>query len=213
MSKMLNEINEKKQHNVNNIVAVYLKYKANYDRKASAEPLKVNDFVFLLTGVRSSPLNLSSGRTAKNWRKYYPIVNTSFAELGHTGPNAFIGCTRPNDYIGCEFGPLYVTPKSISKRTEKAVLWQKSHRRHGYFWWKLTTAGSQWKWQRTGSTKRPDEPRKNNADINQSLRPRGCRPHNSNAPADERMPYTPVPPTHVTNRKRQLCWLTSENYM
>ena len=36
------------RENSENIVSAYHKYKAHYDRKARAQPLKVNDFVFLL---------------------------------------------------------------------------------------------------------------------------------------------------------------------
>ena len=41
-------MNEIYRDNTDNIVAAYHKYKNYYDRKAKAQPLKVNDFVFLL---------------------------------------------------------------------------------------------------------------------------------------------------------------------
>ena len=45
---MLNEFIEKYKQNVHNIVTAYQKNKTDYDRKNSAEPLKLNKFGFLL---------------------------------------------------------------------------------------------------------------------------------------------------------------------
>ena len=48
VNQILNRMNEIYRNNTDNIVAAYHKYKAYYDRKAKAQPLKVNDLVFLL---------------------------------------------------------------------------------------------------------------------------------------------------------------------
>ena len=48
VNQILNCMNEIYRNNTDNIVAAYHKYKAYYDRKAKAQPLKVNDLVFLL---------------------------------------------------------------------------------------------------------------------------------------------------------------------
>ena len=48
VNEILDRMNEIYRDNTDNIVAAYHKYKAYYDRKAKAQPLKVNDFVFLL---------------------------------------------------------------------------------------------------------------------------------------------------------------------
>ena len=46
-------MNEIYRNNTDNIVAAYHKYKAYYDRKAKAQPLEVNDLVFLLDPNRT----------------------------------------------------------------------------------------------------------------------------------------------------------------
>ena len=48
VNQILNRMNEIYRNNTDNTVAAYHKYKAYYDRKAKAQPLKVNDLVFLL---------------------------------------------------------------------------------------------------------------------------------------------------------------------
>ena len=48
VNHILNRMNEIYRNTTDNIVAAYYKYKAYYDRKAKAKPLKVNDLVFLL---------------------------------------------------------------------------------------------------------------------------------------------------------------------
>ena len=48
VNQILNRMNEIYRNNTDNIVAAYHNYKAYYDRKAKAQPLKVNDLVFLL---------------------------------------------------------------------------------------------------------------------------------------------------------------------
>ena len=47
-NQILNRMNEIYRNNRDNIVAAYHKYKAYYDRKANAQPPKVNDLAFLL---------------------------------------------------------------------------------------------------------------------------------------------------------------------
>ena len=48
VNKILDRMNEIYRDNTDNIVAAYHKYKSYYDRKAKAQPLKVNDLDFLL---------------------------------------------------------------------------------------------------------------------------------------------------------------------
>ena len=48
LSTLFDEINEKYKNNAWNIFEDYQKYKAYYDRKAKAQPLKVGDYVYLL---------------------------------------------------------------------------------------------------------------------------------------------------------------------
>ena len=48
VNQILNRMNEIYRNNTDNIVTPYHKYKAYYDRKAKAQPLQVNDVVFLL---------------------------------------------------------------------------------------------------------------------------------------------------------------------
>ena len=48
VNQILNRMNKIYQNNTDNIVAAYHKYKAYYDRKDKAQPLKVNDLVLLL---------------------------------------------------------------------------------------------------------------------------------------------------------------------
>ena len=48
IAKMIDEVNEKYKQNAHNTVNAYHKYRKCYDRKASAQRLKVSDFVFLL---------------------------------------------------------------------------------------------------------------------------------------------------------------------
>ena len=48
VNEILDKMNFVFPENSDNIISAYHKYKAYYDRKARAQPLKVNDFVFLL---------------------------------------------------------------------------------------------------------------------------------------------------------------------
>ena len=54
VNEVLNKMNCIFSDNLDNIISAYHKYKMYYDRKARAQPLKVNEFVFLLVGTHKT---------------------------------------------------------------------------------------------------------------------------------------------------------------
>ena len=73
ISKMLDEINKKYKENLHNIVATYHKYETHYDRKVSAQPLKMNDFVLLLN-AKYDDQNSKQHFTIFHWQGSYKVT-------------------------------------------------------------------------------------------------------------------------------------------
>ena len=73
ISKMLSDLNEIHKENMDNIVAAYHKYKPYYDKKASAPPLKVNDFVILLNPKYDDQISKQQF-TSFHWQGTYEVT-------------------------------------------------------------------------------------------------------------------------------------------
>ena len=59
--------------NLDNIISAYHKYKMYYDRKARAQPLKVNEFVFLLDPKYDSQRSKEECKTF-HWKGPYKVM-------------------------------------------------------------------------------------------------------------------------------------------
>ena len=84
---MLDKVNEKYMQKVHNIVTAYHNYKRYHDRKASAQPLKVNECVFLLN-PQYDDQSLKKHFKAFHWQGPYKVLkilsrsNNSIQQIG-----------------------------------------------------------------------------------------------------------------------------------
>ena len=73
INEILNKMNSTFRENSDNIIAAYHKYKTYYDRKARAQPLKVNDIVFLLDPKYDSQRSKEDFKTF-HWKGPYKVM-------------------------------------------------------------------------------------------------------------------------------------------
>ena len=73
MSENLDKMSFIFRENSDNIISAYHKYKTYYDRKARAQPLKVNDFVFLLDAKYDSQQSKEELKSFQ-WKGPYKLM-------------------------------------------------------------------------------------------------------------------------------------------
>ena len=73
VNEILDKMNFIFRDNLDNIISAYHKYKMNYDRKARAQPLKVNEFVFLLDPKYDSQQSKEEFKTF-HWKGPYKVM-------------------------------------------------------------------------------------------------------------------------------------------
>ena len=73
VNEILDKMNFIFRDNLDNIISAYHKYKMYYDRKARAQPLKVNEFVFLLDPKYDSQRSKEEFKTF-HWKGPYKVM-------------------------------------------------------------------------------------------------------------------------------------------
>ena len=73
VNEILDKLNFIFRDNLDNIISAYHKYKTYYDRKARAQPLKVNEFVFLLDPKCDSQRSKEEFKTF-HWKGPYKVM-------------------------------------------------------------------------------------------------------------------------------------------
>ena len=73
VNEILHKMNFIFRDNLDNIISAYHKYKTYYDRKARAQPLKVNEFVFLLDPKYDSQRSKEEFKTF-HWKGPYKVM-------------------------------------------------------------------------------------------------------------------------------------------
>ena len=73
VNEILDKMNFIFRDNLDNIISAYHKYKTYYDRKARAQPLKVNEFVFLLDPKYDSQRSKEEFKTF-HWKGPYKVI-------------------------------------------------------------------------------------------------------------------------------------------
>ena len=73
VNEILDKMNFIFRDNLDNIISAYHKYKTYYDRKARAQPLKVNEFVFLLDPKYDSQRSKEEFKTF-HWKRPYKVM-------------------------------------------------------------------------------------------------------------------------------------------
>ena len=73
VNEILNKMNFIFGDNLENVISAYHKYKMYYDTKARAEPLKVNEFVFLLDSKYDSQQSKEEFKTFQ-WKRPYKVM-------------------------------------------------------------------------------------------------------------------------------------------
>ena len=214
VEQLQKQIDEVRATAKDNIMLSYLKYKKYYDRKASAAPLKINDYCYILNPKADNQL-----------------AKFAFQECIWTGPYIVIKVLSNNNYTIRKIGtrhtqtlhririPPYVPEQRIPDVTVRANEYlpdpdvKKSHNEWYAVSWEmdfgkqideLETPGKTENKQQTTTQKVPNSQPGNTDDVTQTspdfsnlTTDVGDNPHIRRPPPNERPPFPPGSPTTI----------------